>query len=82
VLVWSVAIAYDRNKLAQAPTSWTDFWDVKTFPGKRGLRKRAVYNLEFALLADGVKVEDVYKVLATPAGVDRAFAKLGELKPY
>ncbi len=81
-LVWSVAIAYDRQKLAQAPTSWADFWDVKKIPGKRGLRKRAVYNLEFALMADGVKVEDVYKVLATPAGVDRAFAKLGELKPY
>ncbi|MBK5009815.1 ABC transporter substrate-binding protein [Pseudomonas sp. S60] len=81
-LVWSVAIAYDRNKLAKAPTSWADFWDVKTYPGKRGLRKRAVYNLEFALMADGVKVEDVYKVLATPQGVDRAFAKLSELKPY
>ncbi|MDD1015600.1 ABC transporter substrate-binding protein [Pseudomonas rubra] len=81
VLVWSVAIAYDRNKLAQAPTSWADFWDVKKIPGKRGLRKRAVYNLEFALMADGVKVEDVYKVLATPAGVDRAFNKLSELKP-
>lgn len=80
-LVWSVAIAYDRDKLAQAPTSWADFWDVNKYPGKRGLRKRAVYNLEFALLADGVKVEDVYKVLATPEGVDRAFAKLSELKP-
>ena len=81
-LVWSVAIAYDRNKLAKAPASWADFWDVKQFPGKRGLRKRAVYNLEFALLADGVKVEDVYRVLSTPAGVERAFAKLSELKPH
>ncbi|OLS62664.1 ABC transporter substrate-binding protein [Pseudomonas putida] len=80
-LVWSVAIAYDHDKLAQAPTSWADFWDVRKYPGKRGLRKRAVYNLEFALLADGVKVEDVYKVLATPEGVNRAFAKLTELKP-
>ena len=32
-------------------------------------------------MADGVKREDVYKVLATPAGVDRAFKKLDELKP-
>lgn len=31
-LVWSVAIAYDANKLAQAPTSWQDFWDVKKTP--------------------------------------------------
>ncbi|MNP18657.1 Spermidine/putrescine-binding periplasmic protein precursor [compost metagenome] len=55
---------------------------MQKIPGKRGLRKRAVYNLEFALMADGVKAEDVYKVLATPQGVDRAFAKLSELKPY
>ena len=50
------------------------------FPGKRGLRKSAKYTLEFALLADGVPTSDVYKVLATPAGVDRAFAKLDKLK--
>ena len=81
-MVWSVALAYDADKLAKAPASWADFWDVKQFPGKRGLRKRAVYNLEFALLADGVKLEDVYKVLATPEGVERAFAKLDELKPH
>ena len=80
-LVWSVAIAYDRNKLAQAPASWADFWDVKKFPGKRGMRKGARYNLEFALMADGVKTADVYKVLATKDGADRAFKKLTELKP-
>jgi putative spermidine/putrescine transport system substrate-binding protein len=34
-----------------------------------------------ALMADGVAPKDVYKVLATPAGVDRAFKKLDELKP-
>ncbi|WP_263147267.1 ABC transporter substrate-binding protein [Pseudomonas sp. RIT-PI-AD] len=81
-LVWGVAIGYDADALKPAPTSWADFWDVKKFPGKRGLRKRAVYNLEFALLADGVAREDVYRLLGTEAGVARAFAKLGELKPY
>jgi putative spermidine/putrescine transport system substrate-binding protein len=32
-------------------------------------------------MADGVKPADVYKVLATKQGADRAFKKLGELKP-
>ncbi|SDO86393.1 ABC transporter substrate-binding protein [Pseudomonas jinjuensis] len=81
-LVWGVAIAYDADKLKAAPTSWADFWDLEKFPGKRGLRKRAVYNLEFALMADGVKAEDVYKTLATKAGQDRAFAKLDQIKPH
>lgn len=81
IFVWSTAIAYNADKLKTGPTSWADFWDVKKFPGKRGLRKGAKYTLEFALLADGVKPADVYKVLGTKAGVDRAFKKLDQLKP-
>jgi putative spermidine/putrescine transport system substrate-binding protein len=81
-VVWGVALAYDPEKLKEGPKSWADFWDVKRWPGKRGMRKGAKYTLEIALLADGVAREDVYKVLATPAGVDRAFKKLDELKPY
>jgi putative spermidine/putrescine transport system substrate-binding protein len=81
IFVWSTVMAYDGDKLKTAPTSWADFWNVKKFPGKRGMRKGARYNLEFALMADGVKPADVYKVLATPAGADRAFKKLTELKP-
>ncbi len=79
--VWSMVMAYDSTKLARAPQSWADFWNVREFPGKRGLRKGAKYTLEVALLADGVKAEDLYKVLATPEGVGRAFAKLDQLKP-
>ncbi|PIA67084.1 ABC transporter substrate-binding protein [Pseudomonas sediminis] len=79
--VWSTVLAYNADKLSAAPTSWSDFWDVAKFPGKRGLRKGAKYTLEFALMADGVPVKDVYKVLATKEGQDRAFKKLDELKP-
>lgn len=78
---WSMAIAYDGDALKEGPKNWADFWDTKKFPGKRGLRKSAKYNLEFALLADGVKPDELYKVLSTPQGVDRAFKKLDELKP-
>ena len=80
--VWSTVLAYDSSKLKSAPKGWADFWDVKKFPGKRGMRKQALYNLEFALMADGVAPKDVYTVLATKDGVDRAFKKLDQLKPY
>lgn len=79
--VWSTVLAYNADKLSSAPTGWADFWDTQKFPGKRGLRKGAKYTLEFALMADGVAPKDVYSVLATPAGVDRAFKKLDQLKP-
>ena len=81
VFVWSTVMAWNADKIKTAPTSWADFWDVKKIPGKRGMRKGARYNLEFALMADGVKPADVYKVLATKDGADRAFRKLTELKP-
>lgn len=79
--VWSTVMAYNADKLKSAPTTWADFWNVNKFPGKRALRKGARYNLEFALMADGVAVNDVYKVLRTKDGADRAFKKLTELKP-
>ncbi|ABE44828.1 ABC transporter substrate-binding protein [Polaromonas sp. JS666] len=81
VFVWSTVMAWNADKVKTAPASWADFWDVKKIPGKRGMRKGARYNLEFALMADGVKPADVYKVLATKDGADRAFRKLTELKP-
>ena len=81
VFVWSTVMAYNGDKLKVGPQSWAEFWDTKKFVGKRGLRKGARYNLEFALMADGVKPDDVYKVLSTKAGADRAFNKLTELKP-
>ena len=74
-------LAWDRNKFPTAP-SWADFWDVAKYPGKRGLQKSVRGNLEFALIADGVAPADVYKVLATSDGVERAFRKLDQLKPY
>jgi putative spermidine/putrescine transport system substrate-binding protein len=81
IFVWSTVMAYNGDKLKDGPKTWADFFDTKKYAGKRGMRKGARYNLEFALMADGVKSADVYKVLATQAGADRAFKKLSELKP-
>ncbi|WP_205126753.1 ABC transporter substrate-binding protein [Nitrincola tibetensis] len=80
--VWSTVLAYDADRLEGTPLSWADFWDIETFPGKRGLRRGAKYTLEFALMADGVSSTDVYDVLATEEGVARAFAKLDEIKEH
>lgn len=80
--VWSTVMAFDPARFNEAPKSWRDFWDVQRFPGKRGLRKGARYNMEIALMADGVSRRDVYTELATEAGVKRALAKLEQLKPH
>lgn len=80
-LSWGHVMTYDAGKIADGPKNWVDFWDVKKWPGKRGLRKTARMTLEVALMADGVPLKDVYSVLSTKEGLDRAFAKLDELKP-
>ena len=78
-IVWSTIVAYDDTKLTGV-SSMADFFDLQKFPGKRGMRKGPKANLEFALIADGVPAAEVYDVLSTPEGVDRAFAKLDQIK--
>jgi putative spermidine/putrescine transport system substrate-binding protein len=77
----STVLAWDRDKFPGTPT-WADFWDVAKFPAKRGLRRGVRGNLEIALMADGVAPGDVYKTLSTADGIDRAFRKLDQLRPY
>jgi len=81
-IVWSTIYAYDTTKFKgdNAPKTIADFFDTKKFPGKRGLRKTPKANLEMALAADGVPADQIYKVLGTPEGVDRAFKVLDRIK--
>jgi putative spermidine/putrescine transport system substrate-binding protein len=80
-VIVATVLAWDKDKLPIAPT-WSDFWDVAKYPGKRGLKKGVRGNLEIALMADGVAPGDVYKTLSSADGLDRAFRKLDQLKPY
>lgn len=79
-IVYATALAYDSAKLVNGPVAIKDLFDTQRFPGKRGLWKNPATNLEFALMADGVPLADIYKVLGTKEGVDRAFRKLDSIK--
>lgn len=78
--IWSNVFAYDTTRFPEGPTVVADFFDLEKFPGKRGLKKSAKAVMELALMGDGVPVAEVYAVLSTPEGVDRAFAKLDTIK--
>jgi putative spermidine/putrescine transport system substrate-binding protein len=81
-VAFAYIFAYDASKFPNGgPQTVADIWDVKKFPGARSLRKSPKSTLELALIADGVAPADVYKVLDTKEGVDRAFKKLDEIKP-
>ncbi len=80
-IVWATIIAYNTTVFEEdPPTTLEDFFDLEKYPGKRGLRRLAVGNLEFALMADGVPADKVYELLATEKGVSRAFDMLDTLK--
>lgn len=81
-IVWSTIYAFDKSKMDKAPSTIADFFDVDNFPGKRGIRKNPKANLEMALMADGVAADEVYEVLSTEEGVERAFAKMDSIKDH
>jgi len=77
-IVYSVAIGWRKDVYGdKRPTGWAAFWDTKTFPGQRSMRRHPIYALEAALIADGVPMDKLY-----PLDVDRAFKKLVDLKPH
>lgn len=80
-VVYSTLVAYNKTLFSdQKPSTLEDFFDLERFPGRRGMRRAPQVTLEFALMADGVSLEDVYKVLGTRAGLKRAFRKLDSIK--
>ena len=81
VALRATILTWDKEKVQGTP-GWAEFGDVVKMPGRRGLRKNARGTLEIALMADGVAPGEVYRTLRTEAGVDRAFRKLEQLRPY
>ena len=83
LLAFTKVISYRQDKFGNnGPQSWADFWDVKKFPGKRGMHGKVNYNLEAALMADGVAKSEIYNVLSTKEGLERAWTKLAEIVPH
>jgi putative spermidine/putrescine transport system substrate-binding protein len=80
-IVYSTTFGYRTDLVGDTPpTTVCDVFDLEAYPGKRALQKSPLYNLEWALLCDGVAKEDVYSMLETEAGQDQALAKLGTIK--
>ncbi len=64
----------------KTPDDICDVFDLETFPGQRSLEKRPINNMEWALICDGVPQDEVYDVLETEEGQQRAFDKLDTIK--
>ena len=82
-IFWSYVPFHSAGTFSGAqPSTISDFFDVEKFPGKRGIHTWAQAITEMALVADGVAIADVYDVMSTEAGIERAFAKLDTIKDH
>lgn len=73
-MLYSTTMVYSVTA-ENPPQSWADFWDLSLFDGSRALRRSPVGTLEFALLADGVPMDELY-----PLDVERAFSVLETMR--
>ena len=73
--VYSTVFCFDNAKLATKPNSWSDFWDLKKFPGRRGMRKTPEGAIEACMMAAGRSIKNVY-----PIDLKLAVAKIKEIK--
>jgi len=82
-IFWSYVPFYEEGTFSgDQPTTIADFFDVEKFPGKRGIHTWPNALIEMALVADGVEIADVYDVMSTDEGIDRAFAMLDKIKDH
>jgi len=82
-IVFSTTFGYRTDMVpagVEAPDSACAVFDLETYPGRRALNRRPLGNMEWALLCDGVAIEDVYDMLETDEGIARAFAMLDKIK--
>ncbi len=82
-VAWSSVIVVNRRKFPKRkPQTIKDFFNVARFKGKRALPRGPKYLLEMALLADGADSSEVYDLLETPEGENRAFDKLDRIRDH
>lgn len=73
---YAYTLGYNSQKTdGKIPTGWADFFDLKKFPGKRGVGDGPTRILIMALLADGVAPDKI-----VPLDLDRALKKLDTIK--
>lgn len=81
--IYSTVIAFSKDKFPnEKPKTFSDFWDINKFPGRRTLPDDPASVLEAALLADGVNKAEVYELLNTEQGLQRALNKIREIKDH
>lgn len=78
---YAYTLVYRTEQFENPLTSFVDMWNIEKFPGRRSLRNRAVDAIEQVMRGIGTPPEEIYTVLSSEDGWDRAFAGLDEIYP-
>jgi putative spermidine/putrescine transport system substrate-binding protein len=81
-IFYSDVIGYNTESYPTGshPQSFVDFWDVENFPGRKGLYNYVTPQVEFALLADGLPMDELYPL--NDEKIERAFTSLDRIKEH
>ena len=82
-IFYSWNIGYNYNNLNKTPKNIKDFFNTKKFPGKRGLYKSPLHNLEIASAALGINPgkggNNIYQFLEKKKNINKALNLINNL---
>ena len=82
-LTFSTLIAYDERAFTgEKPNRIDDLFDVERFPGKRALQRSPAALFEWAMMAEGVPVSQIYDLLSTARGLRLALKRVEKLRGH
>ena len=80
-LTYSTLIAYDERAFpGEKPLHIDDLFDLERFPGKRALQHSPAALFEWAMMAEGVPISQIYDLLSTERGLRLALKRLETLR--
>lgn len=62
------------------PERWSDLWDIGRFPGRRAMYRELYWNYEVAMLAEGLRSQEIYPV--TDMKMKVVLERLKALRPH
>jgi len=80
---FSTLVAFDERAFPdEKPSRIKDFFDTKKFPGKRAVQKNPAALFEWALMAEGIPLSQIYDLLSTERGMRLALKRMDSVREH
>ena len=80
---FSTIVAFDERAFPdEKPSQIQDFFNIEKFPGKRAVQKDPAALFEWALMAEGVPISQIYDLLSTERGMQLALKRMDSVREH